>query len=117
MALPPKSPRPIPSTRRPLRDFPEKAPHPDMTSPDGMLLGLVNQRRAMSMSALSEERRKAHKMDAKQLALKAVDGILADLTDRGGLRQEWEQIDRGVQAEIKEAWARIIEAAIRFADL
>lgn len=38
----------------------------------------------------------------------AVDKIIADLTDRRGLRQSWESIDGGIQAEIKHKWASII---------
>lgn len=35
--------------------------------------------------------------------------ILADFTDRRGLRQEWEQIDDDVQDEILSAWLKIIQ--------
>ena len=41
-----------------------------------------------------------------------VDRILADLTDRRGLRQEWEQIDPDVQDEIKQAWIEIVKEEI-----
>lgn len=39
-----------------------------------------------------------------------VDQLIADLTDRRGLRQEWEDIDEDIQAEIRETWRAIIEA-------
>lgn len=38
--------------------------------------------------------------------------ILADLTDRRELRQEWERIDRDVKAEIRNKWLGIIEEEI-----
>ena len=37
-----------------------------------------------------------------------VDKLIGDLTDRGGLSQEWEQIDEDIQQEIREEWAKII---------
>lgn len=36
--------------------------------------------------------------------------IVADFTDRRGLRQEWEQIDEDVQEEILETWLKIIKS-------
>jgi hypothetical protein len=44
----------------------------------------------------------------KQTAQKIVSAIVEDLSDRRGLRQEWEQIDEEIQAEIKQTWAGII---------
>ncbi|MCK9568810.1 hypothetical protein M0R72_07715 [Candidatus Pacearchaeota archaeon] len=41
-----------------------------------------------------------------------VDKILDDLTDRRGLRQEWEQVDRETQKEIRAEWRRIIESVL-----
>lgn len=35
--------------------------------------------------------------------------LVADFTDRRGLRQEWEQIDEDVQEEIFRTWLRIIK--------
>lgn len=43
----------------------------------------------------------------------AVSGIIEDLTDRRGLRQEWEQIDDDTQEEIKGRWRGIVADAIR----
>ena len=40
---------------------------------------------------------------------RTVKRIIADLTDRRGLRQEWEQIDADVQKEITKAWQTIIK--------
>jgi len=34
--------------------------------------------------------------------------IIADLTDRRGLRQEWEQIDPGTRQEIVATWEGIV---------
>ena len=33
--------------------------------------------------------------------------VLADITDRRGLRQEWDQIDRDIQNEIRETIGRL----------
>ena len=38
-----------------------------------------------------------------------VDAIISDLTDRRGLRQEWEMIDEDIQEEIKETWISIVK--------
>ncbi len=35
--------------------------------------------------------------------------IITDLTDRRGLRQEWEEIDGDIQDEIIEKWSKIID--------
>lgn len=39
--------------------------------------------------------------------------ILADLTDRKGLRQAWEEIDKETQAEIEEKWIELIEEELK----
>lgn len=41
-----------------------------------------------------------------------VDAIIKDFTDRRGLRQEWEQIDDGVQAEIRDTWMNLARRII-----
>ncbi len=38
--------------------------------------------------------------------------ILADFTDRRGLRQEWEQIDDDIKEEIIQKWIDIVEKTI-----
>jgi hypothetical protein len=38
----------------------------------------------------------------------AVDSIIADFTDRRGLRQEWENIDEDVKNDIIEVWECIM---------
>ncbi len=38
----------------------------------------------------------------------AVDRIIADLSDRRGLRQEWDQIDSDVKSGIRDSWIRIM---------
>jgi hypothetical protein len=38
--------------------------------------------------------------------------IVADLTDRRGLRQEWESIDEDVRQEIMETWGDIVQQEI-----
>lgn len=44
-----------------------------------------------------------------EVAEHIVEKILEDLTDRKGLRQEWEKIDAEVQEEIKFKWVMIVE--------
>ncbi len=44
-------------------------------------------------------------------AKKAVEAIVSDLTGRRGLRQEWENIDPEIVADIKEVWADLIDRA------
>lgn len=41
-----------------------------------------------------------------------VDAIIDDLTDRRGLRQEWEGCDKEIQAEIKAEWMLIARRVI-----
>jgi len=45
--------------------------------------------------------------DTAKQARSIVRGIIADFTDRRGLRQEWEQIDDEIQAEIIIRWREI----------
>ena len=45
---------------------------------------------------------------AKDKTLAKVYDIITDLSDRRGLRQEWEQIDGDIQDEIIEKWKAII---------
>lgn len=45
-------------------------------------------------------------------AADAVDAIIADFTDRRGLRQEWERIDAGVKGEIRAEWLAIVQQCI-----
>jgi len=40
--------------------------------------------------------------------------ILADLTDRKGLRQAWEGIDEKIQAKIEDEWIELIEKKLNF---
>jgi transposase len=46
-----------------------------------------------------------------------VECIKRDFTDRCGLRQEWEEIDPGTQAEILFAWKGIIKKALTAAQI
>lgn len=41
------------------------------------------------------------------------DEIIADLCDRRGLRQAFEEIDAGIQEEIRAAWAQIVRKVFR----
>lgn len=42
------------------------------------------------------------------VADRCVKAILEDLTDRRGLRQEWEGIDPSIQRQIRKEWRRLI---------
>jgi len=44
---------------------------------------------------------------------RAVSSILADLTSRRGLRQEFEDCDPGTQAEIASKWAQLVQEAFK----
>lgn len=46
--------------------------------------------------------------EPKETAEKIVDKIILDFTDRGGLRQAWEDVDEGIQKEIRQAWHYIV---------
>lgn len=39
----------------------------------------------------------------------AIDEIIFDLSDRGGIGAEWDQIDEDTQEEIKQAWREILQ--------
>lgn len=52
-------------------------------------------------------------IDAKKIAKLATQDIVSDISDRRGLRQEWEGIDDEVRRGIREEWATIIEKRIR----
>lgn len=44
----------------------------------------------------------------KDTAAIIVDAIIKDLTDRRGLRQEWDAIDDDIQDEIRNVWIQIV---------
>lgn len=39
-----------------------------------------------------------------------VDGIIRDLSERRGLRHEWERIDEDIQQEIRAEWISIVRS-------
>ena len=45
-------------------------------------------------------------------AREIVEVILADVIDRRGWRQEWEQFDEEVQAEVRDTWCQKIAAVL-----
>ena len=49
-------------------------------------------------------------MDRKR-AEAAVRAIVADLSDRRGLKSEWDGIDDDIRAEIEQRWVELILAA------
>jgi hypothetical protein len=46
------------------------------------------------------------------MAEKIADLIIDDLTDRGGLQNEWEGIDRETRAEIRSTWIDLARRVI-----
>jgi hypothetical protein len=42
------------------------------------------------------------------LVNEAIDNLIKDINDRRGLRQEWEQIDDDIVAEIRQEWFNIL---------
>jgi len=57
-------------------------------------------------------RRKSLENIPKQ-ARSIVRGIIKDFTDRGGLQNEWEQIDYQIQAEIIIRWREIVKDILK----
>lgn len=51
--------------------------------------------------------------DAAKIARDIVAAIEYDLSDRRGLRREWEQIDDDVKREIRRTWAKIIREKLK----
>lgn len=43
----------------------------------------------------------------------AVDEIILDLSDRRGLRQEWDQISQEIKWQIRAEWIRIVKEALK----
>ncbi|MHC4196170.1 MAG: hypothetical protein ACYSQZ_09610 [Planctomycetota bacterium] len=48
-------------------------------------------------------------LNTKPVSKQILFEIIDDLTDRRGLRQEWDQIDDDIQNEILSDWLKIIE--------
>lgn len=46
------------------------------------------------------------------VAKNVVDEIIADLTDRGGLSNAWDDIDGETQDEIREEWKKLVLQAM-----
>lgn len=46
--------------------------------------------------------------DLPERAIKAVNAIVDDITDRKGLGNEWEALDEDIQGEIIATWVAII---------
>ena len=42
----------------------------------------------------------------------AVDAIIYDLSDRRGIKNEWYNIDKDIQEQIKIVWKEIIKASL-----
>jgi hypothetical protein len=51
-------------------------------------------------------------MKTHQMAVQIVDEIAADLSDRRGLGDEWDQLDTDVRLEILKAWQKIVKKYI-----
>lgn len=52
-------------------------------------------------------------MNIDKTANAIVKVILADVTDRRGWRQEWDQFDDGIKREIKETWTAEVKRILR----
>ena len=69
---------------------------------------------ALADIAISHGDYYGHPIDAlAPSTARIVEAIIADLSDRRGLRQEWEQIDSDVQDEIRYVWGIIIEKLVK----
>jgi len=44
---------------------------------------------------------------------KIVDALIADFTDRRGLRQAWEGIDEDIREEIRETWISLVKEQMK----
>jgi hypothetical protein len=69
-----------------------------------------------TISLLSDAWHKATKQERERCAGRSpavVAAILDDLTDRRGLRHEWEYIESDIQKEIINAWEDAADTAIR----
>ena len=47
--------------------------------------------------------------DIHEVAVRIVDKLVADLSDRRGIGDEWDEIDRATKEEIKAEWTQIVE--------
>lgn len=98
-----------------------ETPEPELWGPDDPRdieapYGAMWRRIEDSMSAKVSVAEGREQMDANRIetiARETVDEIVADLTDRKGLRHEWDNIDEEIAQEICETWAGFIAGAIR----
>ena len=44
----------------------------------------------------------------REAAVKIVDALIEDITDRRGFSQEWDNCDEDIQQEIREQWITIV---------
>lgn len=51
-------------------------------------------------------------MNKSKISKEIIDNIIADICDRGGLQNAWEEIDDDVQNDIKQEWEVIILNAL-----
>ena len=47
-------------------------------------------------------------MDKNKIAETIIEDIISDMSDRGGLGNEWDACDDGIKEEIREAWTAIV---------
>ena len=52
-------------------------------------------------------------MTVSEVAENIVSEIIKDLSDRRGLRHEWDRIDEDIQAEIRTTWEQIVVREIQ----
>ena len=75
-------------------------------------LGLGKEATLPFVEAEIEQATRAERERCASRALAIVNAILEDLTDRRGLRHEWNQIEPEIQIEIMIAWKDATVAAI-----
>lgn len=52
-------------------------------------------------------------MNIENVSRRIVRGILQDLTDRRGLRHEWDRIDEDIRKEIVDVWEKVASTELR----
>ena len=54
--------------------------------------------------------------EAQKIAVTVVDNIIADLSDRRGLQNEWDAIDEDIQYEITGVWKGLVVSELLHGD-
>ncbi len=51
-------------------------------------------------------------MNNTDKAAKIIELVVGDMTNRGGFRQAWDEVDPDIQEEILSAWKTLVEGAL-----